>query len=181
MSNPKDDTLDFLAVTNSIDRQIEEMDATCRFIQAKHHRKNRLYLCFDEWNVRYKNLQMDGEGKVAPHLIEEVYNLEDALVIAGFFNSFIRHADAVKIANLAQIVNVIAPILTRGDELLIQSTFYRFEMFSKRRKGTSLRLVNDGPTYSAHTNGEAKYVDASAILEMNPSVIYSYLNTSMTL
>ncbi len=55
--------------------------------------KKRAYLCFDEWNVWYKNMQMDGEGKFAPHLIEEVYNLEDALVVAGFLNSFIRHAD----------------------------------------------------------------------------------------
>ena len=55
--------------------------------------------------------------------------------MAGFLHSFVRHADVVKIANLAQIVNVIAPILTRGDDLLIQSIFYPFEMFSKRRTG----------------------------------------------
>ena len=52
---------------------------------------------------------MNGRGKFAPHLIEEEYNLEDALVVAGFLNSFIRHADVLKIANIAQIVNVIAP------------------------------------------------------------------------
>ncbi len=60
----------------------------------------------------YKDYETDGHGTVAPHLIEEVYNLEDALVVAGFLNSFIRHADVVKIANLAQVVNVIAPLLT---------------------------------------------------------------------
>lgn len=53
---------------------------------------------------------MDGRGQFAPHLIEEEYNLADALVVAGFLNSFIRHADVIKIANLAQIVNAIAPI-----------------------------------------------------------------------
>ena len=57
-------------------------------------------------------------------MIEEVYNLEDALVVAGFLNSFLRHADVVKIANLAQIVNVIAPLLTDGDRLLVQSIFH---------------------------------------------------------
>ena len=108
---------------------------------------------------------MDGGAKFAPHLIEEVYNLEDALVVAGFLNSFIRHADVVKIANLAQIVNVIAPILTRGDELLIQSIFYPFEMFSRRREGISLRTVVAGPTYEAKTHGQAKFIDASAILD----------------
>ena len=74
--------------------------------------RRRLYLCVSmSGNVWYKNRQMDGEGKHAPHLIEEVYNLEDALIAAGFLNSFIRHADVLKIANIAQIANVIAPIL----------------------------------------------------------------------
>jgi alpha-N-arabinofuranosidase len=164
VGNREDDTPDFLAVNNSIDQQIEEIDAACRFVQAKRRSPKRAYLCFDEWNVWYKNMHMDGEGKFAPHLIEEVYNLEDALVVAGFLNSFIRHADVVKIANLAQITNVIAPILTRGDEMLIQSIFYPFEMFSRRREGVSLRPVVDGPTYEGKTNGQVYYVDTSAIL-----------------
>jgi alpha-N-arabinofuranosidase len=165
VGNPHSDTPDYLAVTNSINRQIEEMDATCRFVQARRRHRTRPYLCFDEWNVWYKNQQMDGEGKQAPHLIEEVYNLEDALVAAGFLNSFIRHADVVKIANIAQIVNVIAPILTRGDEMLIQSIFYPFEMFSKRRAGISLQPIVKGPKYVGATNGEADYVDTSAVLD----------------
>ena len=164
VGNRDDDTPDYLALTNSVDRQIEEMDAVCRFVQAKRRSKKRAYLCFDEWNVWYKNDQMDGEGRFAPHLIEEVYNLEDALVVAGFLNSFIRHADVVRIANIAQIVNVIAPILTRGDEMLIQTIFYPFEMFSRRRDGVSLRPVVDGPTYEGKTNGQVHYIDASAIL-----------------
>jgi alpha-N-arabinofuranosidase len=164
VGNHADDTPEYRAITNSIDRQIEEMDAACRFVQSKRRSGKRAYLCFDEWNVWYKNQQMDGEGRFAPHLIEEVYNLEDALVVAGFLNSFIRHADVVKIANLAQIVNVIAPILTRGDELLIQSTFYPFEMFSRRREGISLRPAVTGPAYEGRTNGRVHVVDASAIL-----------------
>jgi alpha-N-arabinofuranosidase len=163
VGNVDGDTPDFLAITNSIDRQIEEVDAVCRFVQAKRRSKKRAYLCFDEWNVWYKNRQMNGEGKFAPHLIEEVYNLEDALVVAGFLNSFIRHADVVKIANLAQIVNVIAPILTRGDEMLIQSIFYPLEMFSRRRDGLALRPVVEGPTYEGQANGRVHYIDTSAI------------------
>ncbi len=165
VGNPNDDTSDYLAVTASIDRQIEEMDAACRFVQAQRRSKKRAYLCFDEWNIWYKNHESDGHGKVAPHLIEEVYNLEDALVVAGFLHSFVRHADVVKIANLAQIVNVIAPILTNKDNMLIQSIFYPFEMFSKRRKGVALQLSVDGPSYEGSTNGCVHYVDASAILD----------------
>lgn len=165
VGNHDDNTSDYLAVTNSIDRQIEEMDAVCRFVQAKRRSKKRVYLCFDEWNVWYKNMQMNGEGKVAPHLIEEVYNLEDALVVAGFLHCFIRYADVVKIANIAQIVNVIAPVLTQGDRLLVQSIFYPFEMVSKRRDGISLRVVLNGPSYEGRGNGPVPYIDASAILD----------------
>jgi alpha-N-arabinofuranosidase len=84
--------------------------------------------------------------------------------VAEFLNSFVRHADAVKIANIAQIVNVIAPLLTRGDETLIQPTFYPFEMFSKRRQGTALQAAVEGPGYEGATNGWVHTVDASAVL-----------------
>jgi alpha-N-arabinofuranosidase len=164
VGNRDDDTPNYLAITHSIDRQIEEMDAVCRFAQAKRRSVKRAYLCFDEWNVWYKNMQKDGEGKFAPHLIEEIYNLEDALVVAGFFNSFIRHADVLKIANIAQIVNVIAPLQTRGDDLLLQTIFYPFEMFTKRREGIALRPSVVGPTYESKTYGRVNYVDASAIV-----------------
>ena len=166
VGNQSEDTPDFLALTNSIDRQIEEIDAVCRFVQAKRRSRKRTYLCFDEWNVWYKNMQMDGKGQFAPHLIEEVYNLEDALVVAGFLQSFVRHADVVKIANLAQIVNVIAPILTQGDDLLIQSTFHPFQMISARGRGISLKTVVDGPGYESKTNGAVHFLDASAILDV---------------
>lgn len=164
VGNHTDDMPDYLAVTNAIDRQIEEVDAVCRVIQAKSRSSKRAYLCFDEWNVWYKNMEMDGGGKFAPHLIEEVYNLEDALVVAGFLNCFIRHADVLKIANLAQIVNVIAPILTKGDEMLIQSIYYPFQMISKRRQGISLQSVLEGPTYTGQTHGVVSTIDHSAIL-----------------
>ena len=106
---------------------------------------------------------MDPRGESPPHLIEEIYNLEDALVAAGFLNSFIRHADCVKIANIAQMVNVIAPILTRGDRVLIQSIFHVLEIYGRRRTGVSLRSYVDGPRYSGRKNGEVSYLDASVI------------------
>ncbi len=168
VGNEADDTADFLAVTNAIDQQIAEMDAVCRFVQGRRRSRKRAHLCFDEWNVWYKARQpsdMDGAGKRAPHLVEEVYNLEDALVVAGFFNSFLRRADVVKIANIAQIVNVIAPLQTRGDQLLVQSIFHVFEMYAKRRTGRSLQVRTDGPTYRGATNGEVSVVDSAAIVD----------------
>jgi alpha-N-arabinofuranosidase len=170
VGNHHNDTPDYLAITNSIDQQIEEMDAMCRYVQGKRRSPKRAYLCFDEWNVWYRARGPEyenGQGKFAPHLIEEPYNLEDALVVAGFLNSFIRHADVLKIANIAQIVNVIAPILTDGDNMLIQSIYYPLEMYTKRRTGISLRPVVQGPTYEGQTNGQVTYIDTSAILDNN--------------
>jgi alpha-L-arabinofuranosidase len=179
VGNYHDDIMDYLAVTSSIDKQIEQMDAVCRFVQAKLRSKKRTYLCFDEWNVWYKNVEKNGHGKIAPHLLEEIYNLEDALVVAGFLHSFIRHADVVKIANLAQIVNVIAPILTQGDDMVLQSIFYPFEMFSKRRNGVALNISLNGPGYESNTNGYVTFIDASSILNKNNlNVFLTNRNTS---
>ncbi len=167
VGNPRGDTADYLAVTNSIDRQIEEMDAVCRFVQAKARSKQRHFLCFDEWNVWYRTANAEGgngRGQFAPHLIEEHYNLEDALVVAGFLNSFIRHADSVKIANIAQIANVIAPILTRGDEMLLQTIFYPFLLYAGRRSGVALQPAVIGPGYDSPSYGRVNTIDTSAIL-----------------
>jgi alpha-N-arabinofuranosidase len=182
VGNPKGETSDYLAVTNSIDQQIEEMDAVCRFVQGKTRSKQRHYLCFDEWNVWYRTHSAEhtnGRGKFAPPLIEEHYNLEDALVVAGFLNSFIRHADSVKIANIAQIVNVIAPILTRGDEMLLQSIYYSFAMFTCRRDGVAIQPAVSGPGYESPSYGRVSYIDTSAIL--GDGVLHTFLvnrNTS---
>jgi alpha-N-arabinofuranosidase len=161
--NHAHDTPEFLATGASIDGQIEAIDAVCRTVQAERRSKKRAYLCFDEWNVWYKNQEVDGAGTRAPHLIEEIYNLEDALVVAQFLNSFIRHADVVHVANLAQVVNVIAPLLTRGDDLLVQSSFHVLRMFAERREGTALRIATDGPTYHTRRSGDVPVIDASAI------------------
>jgi alpha-N-arabinofuranosidase len=84
--------------------------------------------------------------------------------VAGFLHAFIRHADVLKIANLAQIVNVIAPILTKPDDLLVQSIYWPFALFSKRRDGVSLAMNVEGPTYASASHGTVHHVDASAIL-----------------
>ncbi len=168
VGNPEDDTPDYLAVSNSIDRQIEATDAVCKSVYHTRKTKQRVYLSCDEWNVWYRarhGEHVNGRGKFAPHLLEEHYNLEDALVSGCFLNSFIRHADSVKIANLAQIVNVIAPIFTRGDDMMLQSIFYTFEMFSSRRNGVALRTSVEGPEYTSSTYGKVPYLDSSAILD----------------
>lgn len=162
------DSEDFLAVSNDVDRQIEAIDRLCREVADRSGDSRRTFLCFDEWNVWYRTASKkysDGRGAFAPPLLEELYSLEDALVVAGFLNSFVRHADVVHIANLAQIVNAIAPLLTVGDQLLVQSIFWPFQMFSRRRKGVSLQVDVEGPTYQSKSYGETALLDVSAILD----------------
>ena len=89
----------------------------------------------------------------------------------------------LKIANIAQIVNVIAPILTKGDDLLIQSIFYPFEMYTKRRNGVALQVQVDGPSYTSQSYGEVTTVDASAILgdgQLHVFAVNRDLEESMT-
>jgi alpha-N-arabinofuranosidase len=83
--------------------------------------------------------------------LEEHYNLEDALVIAGFLNAFVRNADIVKMANMAQLVNVIAPIFTNEESLFIQTIYYPLQLFSQNVKGTSLDVFVDCDTYDTNT------------------------------
>lgn len=170
VGNADGDTPNFLAVTKGVDRQIEATDAACRMAAARKRSKRRTYISFDEYNVWYRarhGEHLDGADKFAPPLLEEVYNLEDALVVASYLNSFIRRADCVKIANIAQIVNVIAPILTKGDQMVLQTIFYPFEMFSRRRKGVSLQVRTEGAQYETKGFGAVDTIDASAILDGN--------------
>ena len=175
VGNYHEDAEEYLAIGASIDQQIETVDSVCKYVQSRLRLKSRFYLCFDEWNVWYKNKQWSGKDQFSPNLLEEIYNLEDSLVVAQFLNSFIRHADGVKIANIAQVVNVIAPILTRGDQLLKQSIYYVFKLFSEMKSGIALDLANDGPEYKTKTYGTVQYVDSSAILEESEKKLVVFL------
>ena len=103
-----------------------------------------------------------GNWTAAPHLIEEVYNLEDALVVAQWLNVFLRKADVLKIACLAQIVNVIAPLLTRGDALLKQSIYYPLLHFSRLAKGDSLDVLVESPRYETAQFGDMPLLDVAS-------------------
>ena len=160
--NSEDDSAWFLADGVEIDRILEDYAGLLAYVRGVKRSDKQIYVSFDEWNVWYKDRMIDGAWSHAPHLLEEIYNLEDALVCAQFLNSFLRHADIVKIACLAQIVNVIAPILTKPDGMLIQSIYYPFQLFLQQARGKSLRPIVDGPTYTAGARGEVPTLDVSA-------------------
>lgn len=161
-NNDDDDTPSFLAMAAQFEAHIDTLAGLLRYVKAKQRSQHQVYLSWDEWNVWYKNRHMDGDWQEAPHLIEEVYNLEDALVVAQWLSVFLRRCDVLKIACIAQVVNVIAPILTAGDRLLKQSIFYPFALFSAHASGSSLLPLVAAPQYTTKRYGPMPLLDVSA-------------------
>jgi alpha-N-arabinofuranosidase len=173
--NRRDDSAWFLAEGITIDRILQDYAALLNYVRAVKKSNKRVYLSFDEWNVWYRARDGNGGWQHAPHLLEEVYNLEDALVCAQYLTSFLRHADIVKVACIAQIVNVIAPILTRPDGILIQSIYYPFLLFSRYARGYSLTPMLQSPTYPAGERGEVPVLDAAASFDDSSGMITIFL------
>ena len=179
--NLDDDSAWFLAEGVEIDRILEDYAGLLAYVRGVKRSDKRIYVAFDEWNVWYKNVERDGEWGVAPHLLEEVYNLEDALVCAQYLSAFVRQAGLVKIACIAQIVNVIAPILTRPDGMLIQSTYHTFRLFSEHAVGRSLLPVVEAPSYVAGARGDVPVLDVSASHDVESGRVGVFIvNRSLT-
>ena len=174
-NNDRQDSAWFLAEGVDIDRVIEDYAGLLTYVRGVKLSNKHVYLSFDEWNVWYKDRNGDGNWISAPHLLEEIYNLEDALVCAQFLSSFIRHADVVKVACIAQIVNVIAPILTRKEGSLIQSIYYPFLLYSQHATGVSLRPAITSGTYKAGERGEVPAIDVSASYDDSTQQISLFL------
>jgi len=140
----------FLAMNLDMDRQIREIAAVADYVQGLHRSPKRLWLSFDEWNVWYRARSGDavnGKRAFAPKLLEEVYNLEDALLVGGFVNTLLRQSDRVRVACLAQILNVIAPLVTNATSVLRQSTYYPYAWALKYARGRVLDLFVESETY----------------------------------
>ena len=113
--NKTDDTASFLAKSMEMDSFIHTVVSVCDYIKGKKHSKHEVNLSFDEWNVWYHSCDADKKIErwcTAPHQLEDIYNFEDALLVGLMLITLLRHADRVKVACLAQLVNVIAPIMT---------------------------------------------------------------------
>jgi alpha-N-arabinofuranosidase len=151
-------TSKYLALNLAMDRQIEEIIAVCDMVRGLKRSSKRLWLSFDEWNVWYRARGGDaanGHGKEAPHLLEEVYNLEDALLVGGLINSLLRHSDRVRLACLAQLVNVIAPLMTDENGVLRQTIYYPYAWALQHARGKVLSLTPEGPSYEVLSFGRA--------------------------
>jgi len=173
----------YVALNLTMDKQIEETLAVCDLVRGHKRSNKQLWLSFDEWNVWYRERSGDavnGHRKEAPHLLEEIYNLEDALLVGGLIITLLRHADRIKIACLAQLVNVIAPIMTNANGLFRQTIYYPYSWALQYAKGEVLELLIQSPTYDVERMNPVPYVDAAATLDANGQASVFILNRDLS-
>jgi alpha-N-arabinofuranosidase len=160
----------FLASPVNMDRFIESVIDTADHVKAVKRSDKTIDISFDEWNVwyqdRYRNVdKIEGieNWPVAPRLLEDVYSVADAVVVGGLLISLLKHADRVTAASLAQLVNVIAPIMTEPDgPAWRQTTFFPFAITSRLARGTALAVKLESPRYRTERYGEVPQLDAVA-------------------
>ena len=147
VGNPNDNYSQFMATPMVLEQRTELLKGMINRAMSEADRGDRdpIYIAWDEYNVWYRARR--GASSRGTHALEERYNLEDALVIAGMLNVFVRNADIVKIANMAQLVNVIAPMFTNETGLFKQTIYYPLQLFSEHMRGTALDVFVDSPTY----------------------------------
>lgn len=163
--NYEDNLAEFLGKSVDFDNFISEVIAICDAVKARKHSDKQINLAFDEWNVWYHSVGADDESEPwgqAPHLLEDHYDFEDALLLGSLAISLMRHADRVKIGCLAQLVNVIAPIMTNEDGVWYQTIFYPFMQVSNYGQGVVLTPNQTVPTYQAK-DYQVPYIDSIAV------------------
>lgn len=171
ISNRENDLERFLGWSQTIEHYIEVTEGLIKQAQSGQPNPRPIYLAYDEWNVWYRAFGREQ--------LEEIYNFEDALAMGMFFNAFFRHADTVKMANLAQMVNVIAPIMTNQQGLFLQPTYFPIVEYGKQRGNTALDVWVSSPTYTIGNRPPLRYLDVSATYHPRDRVVYlNVLNRS---
>lgn len=171
--NRDNDSNDYLAQSDDMDDFIRTVISTCDYVKAKKRSKKTMNLSFDEWNVWFHSNAADDDitenhpWQVAPPMLEDIYNFEDALLVGLMLITLMKHADRVKMACLAQLVNVIAPIMTEkdGGKAWKQTIFYPFMHASRYGRGMVLQPVIDTPVHD--TKEHENVTDLSSVAVWN--------------
>ena len=168
--NYEKNTREYLALPEKLDRYIGTVSGVIDYIKAKKRSKKNVKISFDEWNVWYHEREADEKRMKewdwphAPVLLEDIYNFEDVLQVGCIINTFIRRSDVVSIACIAQLVNVIAPIMTApGGAAWKQTIYHPFQLASRYGRGTALALDVDCATYNADIAANVSYLDITGV------------------
>ena len=166
--NLEDDAATFLGSSLEMDRFIKTVTQICDEIKAEKKSDKTINLSFDEWNVWFHSEEQDKKTEkwqFAPSLLEDIYNLEDALVVGTLLITLLKNVDRVKIACLAQLVNAIAPIMTEtGGNVWLQTIFYPYYYTSCYGRGTTLDVDCECGTYDVEKMKDIPYLESTAVL-----------------
>lgn len=160
----------YLGKNVDLDEFIKGVMAICDAVKAQKRSKKRINLSFDEWNVWYHSNQQDDETapwQKAPHLLEDIYNFEDALLVGSLLITLLKNSDRVKMACLAQLVNVIAPIMTNDNGVWYQSIFYPFMQVLNLGKGVALTPHVAVDSYQSREFAVVPYLDSIATYDQD--------------
>jgi alpha-L-arabinofuranosidase len=165
----------FLGSSVGMDDFINSVVATCDYVRAKKRMKKRINLSFDEWNVWERTKFKRGprwDWQEAPRLIEDVYDVADAVVVGSLIITLLKHADRIKIACQAQLVNVIAPIMAEpGGPAWRQAIFYPFVHASRFGRGTVLRVEPESPIHDTALYGSVPLLETTATLDEDRRIL----------
>lgn len=168
--NYEKNTAEYLALPAKLDRYIGTVSGVIDYVRAKTRSSRQVRISFDEWNVWYHERRRDAERvrgwnwPEAPRLLEDIYNFEDVLQVGCIINTFIRRSDVVRIACIAQLVNVIAPIMTEpAGPAWRQTIYWPFMLASRHGRGTALQLAVDVACYSAAAADRVPWLDIAGV------------------
>jgi alpha-N-arabinofuranosidase len=165
--NSDNDTANFLAKSLDMDDFIHSIIAACDYIKAKKRSKKNMLLSFDEWNVWFHTHESDKQIErwaIAPPQLEDIYTLEDALLVGCMIISMLKRADRVKMACLAQLVNVIAPIMTaNGGISWRQTIFFPYMHASVYGRGVSLKPLIQSPKYDSKEFTDVPMLESAVV------------------
>lgn len=166
--NAADDISSFLAQPDNMADFIRESIAVCDAVGAAKKSRRKINLSFDEWNVWRQTSDLVAPGEKwteARPQLEQQYTMEDALVVGGMLITLLNHADRVKIGCLAQVVNVIGPIMTEpGGRAWKQTIFHPFADASLYGRGTVLQPIVQAPLYDSKAREGVPIVQAAVVL-----------------
>ncbi|MBR7830307.1 alpha-N-arabinofuranosidase [Actinospica sp. MGRD01-02] len=172
------DLASFLASPIDMAFFIDAVAATADHVGYKKRSSKKINISFDEWNVWYvkeheESGAVNDEWRHAPRQLEDVYTVADAVVVGSLLMTLLKRSDRVAAASLAQLVNVIAPIMTEpGGPAWRQTTFYPFSITSRLASGEVIRPVIETSTYTTARHGEVPLVDAVATSDDDRAAVF---------
>ncbi len=167
-----DDYYELLGSINHVEQRLEMVSGVIDAVYADlplaprslgfPTREKPAEIAFDEWNVWYR--ARDGREREVKNKLEEHYDLRDALWVASVLNTFQRWCQKVTIANMAQMVNVIAPIFTNPQGLFLQTIYFPLALYASHCGEIALDAWVRSDSFSTTRYGETPYLDVSATL-----------------